>query len=79
MVSAAISACGGAQQWQAWTVAFGKLPLFPSPFKAAVYLIHSMEIQLLVPDTIAWNAAITACKKGSQWQVQLLLKTFIAD
>eukprot|EP00439_Symbiodinium_sp_Y106_P079205 s1190_g17.t3 len=56
VASAAISACGGAQQWQ-----------------VAVHLIHSMEMQLMVPDTIAWNAAITACKKGSQWQGALAL------
>ena len=67
MASAAISACGGAQQWQAWSV-FCNLLLLLLLFEVAVHLIHSMEMQLMVPDTIAWNAAITACKKGSQWQ-----------
>eukprot|EP00439_Symbiodinium_sp_Y106_P078394 s1190_g17.t1 len=42
-------------------------------WQVAVHLIHSMEMQLMVPDTIAWNAAITACKKGSQWQGALAL------
>ncbi|CAE7658736.1 unnamed protein product, partial [Symbiodinium pilosum] len=38
----------------------------------ALCVVFGMELQLLLPDVIAWNAAITACKRGC-WEGALAL------
>ena len=31
-------------------------------------MLQEMLHQLLTPDVVSWNAAISACEKGKQWE-----------